>query len=539
MFRLSTVAFRVMGSTWKRSNRLALLSCNSSLSSCAMITSPHKARHFAKKTGEGRKRRQAPEVRQSQSSSAVAAAMAQAAAAMEKKRAETAAAMEKKRAETTSSSSSSREHAVGAKATPFVFGELVEKLLPTPRPYEESVGYQLEQWRDRQKQYFGFSQQTSKIFRHFLIFCGSVLLSSWLGATFSMGSGNNVPTLIENFDELMALLYEEQYSDKLEHALQLVADAAFTNDTLKAMIMATPADMARLFTLASSPDYSAVVRNFAVKIIDNVTQLPDNQSLAAERGYISRLSSLIQADNTPLYVIKTAAYALCNIAENEKTHVQLVREGGLRALQTASDNPYTARQSIRGAMSRIATTVHHLEEQAGGSNSVSPADRAHVDSLARAAKDLQNNKVYTFKSAVMESGTALYVHTVLGGAVWGCVTSLRNKAPPAVFATNVMRTAFVTGVVPAYFVGACVSLFQHYHRKMDTHNELFTLYTMTILSTFHPWFYLLPMVERWAPLWLGGHVVGFMSFFTYLRLTDADVLKSDAQLKIRDGSFKA
>ena len=41
---------------------------------------------------------------------------------------------------------------------------------------------------------------------------------------------------------------------------------------------------------------------------------------------------------------------------------------------------------------------------------------------------------------------------------------------------------------------------------------------------------LLQWVERFAPLWLGGHIVGFVSFFAWTLYTESDLLKSDQLL---------
>ena len=41
---------------------------------------------------------------------------------------------------------------------------------------------------------------------------------------------------------------------------------------------------------------------------------------------------------------------------------------------------------------------------------------------------------------------------------------------------------------------------------------------------------LLSWVARFAPLWLGGHIVGFGSFFVWTLYTESDLLKSDAAL---------
>ena len=44
---------------------------------------------------------------------------------------------------------------------------------------------------------------------------------------------------------------------------------------------------------------------------------------------------------------------------------------------------------------------------------------------------------------------------------------------------------------------------------------------------------LLQWVELFAPLWLGGHIVGFMSFFGWTLYTESDLLKSDKQLMLQ------
>ena len=62
------------------------------------------------------------------------------------------------------------------------------------------------------------------------------------------------------------------------------------------------------------------------------------------------------------------------------------------------------------------------------------------------------------------------------------------------------------------------------------------------LATLHPQVYfassmalypagrLLRWVETFAPLWLGGHIVGFVSFFGWTLYTESDLLKNDSAL---------
>ena len=46
----------------------------------------------------------------------------------------------------------------------------------------------------------------------------------------------------------------------------------------------------------------------------------------------------------------------------------------------------------------------------------------------------------------------------------------------------------------------------------------------------YPARFLLARVENFAPLWLGGHIVGFGSFFVWTLYTESDILKSDHNL---------
>ena len=46
----------------------------------------------------------------------------------------------------------------------------------------------------------------------------------------------------------------------------------------------------------------------------------------------------------------------------------------------------------------------------------------------------------------------------------------------------------------------------------------------------YPARFVLTWVETFAPLWLGGHIVGFSSFFVWTLITESDILKSDHNL---------
>jgi hypothetical protein len=55
-----------------------------------------------------------------------------------------------------------------------------------------------------------------------------------------------------------------------------------------------------------------------------------------------------------------------------------------------------------------------------------------------------------------------------------------------------------------------------------------------LISTFAVVVMITFQVDSWAPLWLGGHIVGFGSFFAYMWLTNADLMKTDQLLERED-----
>ena len=123
----------------------------------------------------------------------------------------------------------------------------------------------------------------------------------------------------------------------------------------------------------------------------------------------------------------------------------------------------------------------------------------------------------------------LYLHTAAGGAAWGVFESLRLGQSRAMLLQNVARTALVTCFVPILMVGGVVTAYHRVNKATDSIGEKFGLYFGACLGAY-PAQRLLSWVERFAPLWLGGHIVGFGSFFVYTLVTESDLLKSDAAL---------
>lgn len=67
------------------------------------------------------------------------------------------------------------------------------------------------------------------------------------------------------------------------------------------------------------------------------------------------------------------------------------------------------------------------------------------------------------------------------------------------------------------------------NKVTDSIEEKFALYFGACVALY-PASRLLSWVERFAPLWLGGHIVGFVSFFAWTVYSESDLLKSDRDL---------
>ena len=74
-----------------------------------------------------------------------------------------------------------------------------------------------------------------------------------------------------------------------------------------------------------------------------------------------------------------------------------------------------------------------------------------------------------------------------------------------------------------------VTAYNEANKQSDSMNEKFAVY-FALCAAMYPCGRLLQWVERFAPLWLGGHIVGFLSFFGWMLYSEADLLKSDKLL---------
>ena len=145
---------------------------------------------------------------------------------------------------------------------------------------------------------------------------------------------------------------------------------------------------------------------------------------------------------------------------------------------------------------------------------------------AAAEAEARAQPLHAARSSLIESGVLLYLHTAAGGAAWGLFESLRQREPMPVLVRNVARTSLVTCFVPILLVGGVVAGYTSINRTTDTVEEKFALYFSAMIA-FYPARFALERLEAFAPLWLGGHIVGFLSFFAWTLYTESDLLKTD------------
>ena len=165
------------------------------------------------------------------------------------------------------------------------------------------------------------------------------------------------------------------------------------------------------------------------------------------------------------------------------------------------------------------------------------AERALVAEYAAAEAEARAQPLHAARSSLIESGVLLYLHTAGGGAAWGLFESVRQRLDRAALVQNVARTSLVTCFVPILLVGGVVTAYNKWNKATDTVEEKFRLYFALALALY-PSGRLLQWVETFAPLWLGGHIVGFASFFTWTLYTESDLMRSDRELEQARGAAR-
>lgn len=355
------------------------------------------------------------------------------------------------------------------------------------------------------------------------------LISLNVGAYFSQGDEG--AQLLENADEFsQAVLQPNTAREALETALERMARGLALNDSLKLRLLGTPGLVERLIELVGSQSVTLAARNHAVKVLEAMSGSAEAQREMVRRGDHERLIDLMSREGTSLFARKALAHAITNLAQLPELAGPLARAGAVGALVAEQQHdPRLVRQRVALGAARLAHAARALGPDV--MHSVSAEERETIIRLAEEedAAAAADGAMHGIKATLIESGVLLYLHTAGGGAAWGLFESIRNQQPRAQLVQNVVRTGVVTCFVPILLVGGVVTGYMKLNRATDSIREKFGLYFGACLALY-PASRLLTVVERFAPLWLGGHIVGFSSFFVWTLYTESDLLKSDALL---------
>ena len=355
------------------------------------------------------------------------------------------------------------------------------------------------------------------------------IISLNVGAYFGQGDeGAQVLLHLDEFAE--RILAADTKRSVLTEALERVSRGAASNDTLKLRLLAQPFLFDRLLALCTDARVGGPARNHAVKVLEAITGSPEAQREIVASGRHTSYLELMQHEGTSLYARKALAAAVCNLAELPDHAMTMGRVGTVSALMAEQEaDARLRRKRVEVGAARLACALHAL-----GADALAPlpsAERVLIERLAadEAAAAAALGPLHRMRATLLESGLLLYLHTAAGGAAWGLFESVRAGQGRAALVQNVARTALVTCFVPILMVGGVVTGYNRINKRTDSINEKFALYfagcvALYPASRFFAW------VEAFAPLWLGGHIVGFGSFFAWTLYTESDLLKSDSVL---------
>eukprot|EP01133_Synstelium_polycarpum_P003448 gene3449-3920_t len=316
------------------------------------------------------------------------------------------------------------------------------------------------------------------------------LISFTVFGVFSLGmaaSNDETEYMLKNADKLLEDILKTNELSIVESRLATLSECSSMNDTIKTKL----ADAALINKLL---DVIETVSNIevnvhAVKIIENASPYITDFSV------VPRIVELSTTKYLPAYVRRTLGVAISKIAANEEARVILANSGAISSLEELCQHKMLKKQIFNTALLAISyTAMANIDKLV-----VTDDEMASIEKYAKEESAFQSSSLLSTKRQLVESGWLLYLHTSAGGFVWGCVESFRNR------------------------------------RSMDTTKEKFILYFTGIYSMY-PWYYILPKLEAYSPNWIGGHVLGFMSFFTWLVYTKNEIFNSDSLIIQKDKS---
>ncbi|KAL1500603.1 hypothetical protein AB1Y20_013255 [Prymnesium parvum] len=364
-----------------------------------------------------------------------------------------------------------------------------------------------------------------------------------VGAYFSQGDDG--AQVLLHYEHLSALLLGRQperptIPEHVAHAtltehLERVLRGVSANDTLKLKLLREEGMVERLmdFIRGEAAELATLkspilTTQHAAKILEAISTHPVAQAELVAAGAHEELLRLIRSPSTGLYIKKTLTTIVCNLLLHSDNLPPLARAGVVRTLVDEQNfSPKLKRQKVQVALGKLVVSLTHDHPRLLASL---PADEQQlIGRLAAVEAEAAKQPLHSLRATIVESGLLLYLHTAAGGAAWGFFESVRRREPRAVLLRNVTRTSLVTCFIPILVVGGVVTAYNEANKKSDSVQEKFNVY-FAICAVMYPCGRLLQWVEGFAPMWLGGHIVGFCSFFCWMLYSESDILKSDKLL---------
>eukprot|EP00732_Lithocolla_globosa_P001163 Lithocolla_globosa_v1_NODE_537_length_3794_cov_22.651976.p1 type:complete len:488 gc:universal NODE_537_length_3794_cov_22.651976:1347-2810(+) len=375
---------------------------------------------------------------------------------------------------------------------------------------------------------------------HVALFCcgtfTAVLVAGYIA------KAREIHEFIDEFDVIMTVLTD----DVLKKMARLTAE----NDTLARRIFQDPKTVDIMFQIIEKAQRDR--RNAAANILEACLRLPENQAFAMDQGYHQTILRLAR-ETKSIYVRKCLAGGLVHIIKNPMVLPDLIDTGVLRFLDDILSDPLTKREYIQYPVQKVSLAFlnsynNNNDDNTNNNNneivydhkkySLQPEDLNILKKYSSQLQELNKSPIFQTKNLLVEQGLFLYLHTATGGAVWGAIESYRKNYTLPNILKFTMRNALVTSLLPIYFVGGLVTTFMHFKKQCDTIDQTWRFYSVALMGLY-PFFYLIPIVELWSPYWLGGHILGFGSFYSYLIYSDSDLMKSDHKLHLEEMSREA
>ncbi|EAL71496.1 hypothetical protein DDB_G0271944 [Dictyostelium discoideum AX4] len=344
------------------------------------------------------------------------------------------------------------------------------------------------------------------------------------GIAVYLASHDDTEFIIKNIDSTMKKLKTLTDYELLKSKLAELSELSSKNTTLK-KLLSNPEYITQLLDIIL--EYSDLeINNKSAKIIENASEFINDYSI------IPKLLEVAELKYIPSYVKKTLGSAISKIAlkGDDEARLKLASNGAIEFLDSMMSIKDFKCQLFKSALLAISSTLENIPTTITSQNE---KRKELVTKYAAEERLVKGNVLELKKRELIQSGYHLYLHTSAGGFVWGCIESIRNKLPLRAILLNGCKNSIITAALPIIFVGLMTTYTNETIKKLDTTKEKFEFYFAGFYSLF-PWYYILPIVEKFSPYWIGGHVLGFMSFFSYLAYSEYDIFKSDTILIEKD-----